>query len=77
MVTYIYACDNCEHKFEVLQSIKEDPLIKCPQCSKNDLYRVITSPSIVFKGSGFYTTDSREYPEGKSLGEVPRKGIDY
>lgn len=60
MPTYDYVCDACEHKFEQFQSIKDDPLKKCPECKKNKLRRLIgAGAAIMFKGSGFYKTDYR------------------
>jgi putative FmdB family regulatory protein len=60
MPTYDYLCDACEHQFELFQSIKEEPKKKCPECGKLKLRRLIgPGAAIVFKGSGFYTTDYR------------------
>lgn len=60
MPTYAYACGQCDHKFDVFQSIKANPLRKCPQCGKAALKRLIgTGAAILFKGSGFYCTDYR------------------
>lgn len=60
MPTYDYVCDACQSKFEHFQSIKDDPLKKCPQCKKTKLRRLIgAGAAIVFKGSGFYKTDYR------------------
>ena len=60
MPTYDYVCDACEHQFELFQSIKEDPKKQCPSCGKKKLRRLIgPGAAIVFKGSGFYTTDYR------------------
>ena len=60
MPTYDYVCEACEHKFELMQSIKADAIKKCPECGKNKLRRLIgPGAAIVFKGSGFYTTDYR------------------
>jgi putative FmdB family regulatory protein len=60
MPTYDYVCDACEHKFELFQSIKADPIKQCPECKKKKLRRLIgPGAAIVFKGSGFYTTDYR------------------
>ena len=60
MPTYDYHCDSCEHEFEHFQSIKDDPLKKCPECGKPKLRRLFgTGAAVVFKGSGFYQTDYR------------------
>jgi putative FmdB family regulatory protein len=60
MPTYDYQCDSCGNKFELFQSIKDDPIRKCPQCKKLKLRRLFgTGAALVFKGSGFYKTDYR------------------
>lgn len=60
MPTYDYECDACDHKFELFQSIKDSPKKKCPECGKSKLRRLFgTGAAIMFKGSGFYTTDYR------------------
>jgi putative FmdB family regulatory protein len=58
MPLYEYACQDCGHRFEVRQGIREDPLTTCPNCG-GKIRRVIHPVGIVFKGSGFYKTDSR------------------
>lgn len=60
MPTYDYHCDACEHEFEHFQTITSPLLKKCPECGKNKLRRLFgTGAALVFKGSGFYTTDYR------------------
>ena len=60
MPTYDYECDACQHKFEEFQSISAEPLTKCPKCKKKKLRRLFgAGAALVFKGSGFYTTDYR------------------
>jgi putative FmdB family regulatory protein len=60
MPTYDYVCDACGHKFELFQSMKDEPERKCPQCKKLKLRRLFgTGGAVVFKGSGFYQTDYR------------------
>jgi putative FmdB family regulatory protein len=56
--TYQYACTACDHRFEAVQSFTDASLTDCPACSGN-LRKVFSSVGIVFKGSGFYRTDSR------------------
>lgn len=56
MPIYEYQCDNCSYRFEVKQSIKDDPLSTCARCGKA-VRRLISSPGIMFKGSGWYITD--------------------
>jgi len=57
--TYQYACTECGHRFEAVQSFTDDSLTTCPVCS-GQLRKVYGSVGVVFKGSGFYRTDSRE-----------------
>lgn len=60
MPVYAYRCQECEHGFEVKQSFTEDPLTDCPKCNTaGSVVRVIQPAGVVFKGSGFYVTDSR------------------
>jgi putative FmdB family regulatory protein len=60
MPTYDYVCDACHHEFELFQSITAPPERKCPECGRRKLKRLIgTGLGIIFKGSGFYTTDYR------------------
>ncbi len=58
MPTYPYACTACGHAFEVHQSFSDPSLTECPECSGR-LRKVFSSVGVVFKGSGFYRTDSR------------------
>lgn len=61
MPTYEYECLNCGHKFDAFQSMTDNPLKKCPKCSKLKLKRLIGSGAgIIFKGSGFYATDYKK-----------------
>jgi putative FmdB family regulatory protein len=60
MPTYDYVCDKCGHRFEEMQSFKDDPLKVCPKCHESALRRLFgTGAAILFKGSGFYETDYR------------------
>lgn len=58
MPTYEYECGECQHHFERKQKFDEEPIAMCPKC-QNKARRVIHSAPIIFKGSGFYITDSR------------------
>ena len=76
MPTYEYVCRNCGHGFEVVQSMRDEPLTICDECG-GELRKVFTAPAISFKGSGFYATDhgknsksaSESRSESKSDGE--------
>ncbi|MEV0252520.1 FmdB family zinc ribbon protein [Nocardia sp. NPDC050712] len=58
MPTYSYACTQCDNRFDIVQSFSDDALTVCPECS-GKLRKLFNSVGIVFKGSGFYRTDSR------------------
>lgn len=58
MPTYQYACTECSHSFEQFQSFTDDTLTVCPECDGR-LRKVFNAVGVVFKGSGFYRTDSR------------------
>ena len=58
MPTYEYVCTKCGEGLEAVQSFNDPPLTKCPHC-KGKLRKVFSAAGIVFKGSGFYKTDSR------------------
>jgi putative FmdB family regulatory protein len=63
MPIYDYRCDHCGHVFSAVQSYKDESLEKCPNCGKKPR-RLISTPAIVFKGSGWYKTDSRPAEKG-------------
>jgi putative FmdB family regulatory protein len=77
MPTYGYKCEECGHDFEILQSIKDDALKKCPECA-GPVKRVISSGvGIIFKGNGFYQTDYKNScpkDEGTSGGDKKPTG---
>lgn len=72
MPRYQYACTDaaCGHRFEAVQSFSDDPLTICPQC-EGRLRKVFSAVGVVFKGSGFYRTDSRAAANGKRGGDTP------
>jgi len=57
MPIYEYQCNACEHKFETLQKISEDPLTQCPECQESTLKKLISAPAFRLKGGGWYETD--------------------
>jgi putative FmdB family regulatory protein len=63
MPIYTYQCENCGVRFDRQQSFSDPPLKKCPECLEETLRKVYTPVGIVFKGSGFYSTDNRS-PSG-------------
>ncbi|MGN6330076.1 MAG: FmdB family zinc ribbon protein [Motilibacteraceae bacterium] len=71
MPTYQYACTECGHQFEAVQSFSDAALTECPQC-QGRLRKVFSAVGVVFKGSGFYRTDSRS--SGKSSSSSTSSG---
>ena len=69
MPTYQYACTECGHAFEQFQSFSDDALTECPEC-QGRLRKVFNAVGVVFKGSGFYRTDSREKAPASSSSET-------
>jgi putative FmdB family regulatory protein len=65
--TYSYACTECDNKFDVVQAFSDDALTQCPQC-EGRLRKLFGKVGVVFKGSGFYRTDSREAAKASSNG---------
>ncbi|MFZ0835308.1 MAG: FmdB family zinc ribbon protein [Mycobacterium sp.] len=68
MPTYSYACTECDNRFDAVQAFTEDAMTECPQCSGR-LRKLFGKVGVVFKGSGFYRTDSRAGANGSSTGE--------
>lgn len=69
MPFYQYRGIECDHEFEVHQKFSEDPLTSCKECGK-PVRRVFHAPPIVFKGSGWYVTDSK--PTSDEVGGVQK-----
>jgi putative FmdB family regulatory protein len=67
MPTYEYECKKCSHRFEVFQSMSDEPVKKCPECGKAVRRLVSGGVGVIFKGSGFYVTD-------KDKSSVPKGG---
>ncbi|GAA3742681.1 FmdB family zinc ribbon protein [Salinactinospora qingdaonensis] len=67
MPTYQYACTDCGADLEVVQKFSDDALTDCPEC-QGRLRKVYSAVGIVFKGSGFYRTDSGNKPNGSITG---------
>ena len=63
MPTYQYSCNDCGHFFEIVQSFSDESLTVCPEC-EGRLRKVFNAVGVVFKGSGFYRTDSRSQKTG-------------
>ena len=71
MPLYEYQCDACSHRFERIQKFSDPPIDTCPTCG-GSVRKLISSPAIQFKGSGFYINDYAKKPSGdggKSSGD--------
>jgi putative FmdB family regulatory protein len=66
MPTYGYRCGSCGHEFEIRQKITDEPLTTCPKC-KGKLAKMLYPAGVIFKGSGYYTTDYKG--SAKNAGE--------
>ena len=73
MPTYQYSCTDCGHFFEAVQSFSDDSLTVCPEC-EGRLRKVFNAVGVVFKGSGFYRTDSRSESGHKNGHASSEKG---
>ena len=71
MPTYSYACTSCEHQFDTVQKFTDPSLTDCPVCAGR-LRKLFSSVGIVFKGSGFYRTDSRSSSSDKPDSDKPK-----
>jgi putative FmdB family regulatory protein len=73
MPTYEYKCKNCEYGFEIRQGMSEAPLSVCPECG-GELRRLINGGAgVIYKGSGFYSTDKRSAAKGTSAVSAEKK----
>ncbi|OZD38640.1 FmdB family transcriptional regulator [Rhodococcus sp. 06-1477-1B] len=67
MPTYSYACKQCGHRFDAVQSFSDAALTECPECG-GEVRKHYGSIGVTFNGSGFYRTDSRNSSSGASGG---------
>ncbi len=71
MPIYEYRCEKCQHQFDLLQKITDEPVKECPECG-GPVSKLISSTSFILKGSGWYVTD---YGKGKGKGHTGEAGI--
>jgi putative FmdB family regulatory protein len=57
MPLYEYRCEACGHQFEKIQRFSDEPISVCPSCGRGPVVKLLSSPAIQFKGSGWYITD--------------------
>lgn len=75
MPLYEYQCRKCRHRFEVIQSLADKPIRKCPMCRKGTVQKLVSSPAVHFKGSGWYVTDyARKGAAGSGEGAAEGSG---
>ena len=67
MPLYEYECEACHHRFEQIQQYSDPIVRKCPKCGKKKVKKLLSSPAIQFKGSGFYITDYQRKGSTSSL----------
>ena len=75
MPTYQYACTACDHRFDAVQSFSDASLTECPECAGR-LRKLYGSVGVVFKGSGFYRTDSRSEAKASASASAESKSSD-
>ena len=68
MPIYEYQCSGCQHTFDLMQKMNDEPIKKCPQCQENSVVRLISAAAFQLKGTGWYATDfkNKGKPENKS-----------
>jgi putative FmdB family regulatory protein len=75
MPVYEYECENCGTRFDRIQSMNDEPVRQCPECA-GAVHKVFHAAGIIFKGSGWYITDSRKSTSGAVTGESKPAGGD-
>ncbi|KAA0919192.1 FmdB family zinc ribbon protein [Dietzia sp. ANT_WB102] len=75
MPTYSYRCRDCNVAFDIQQSFNEDSLTVCPECN-GALRKLFNTVGVVFKGSGFYRTDSRAAGDSRSASPAATSSSD-
>jgi putative FmdB family regulatory protein len=72
MPLYEYRCESCSHRFEVIQRYSDAPIAVCPSCGAGPVVKLLSSPAIQFKGSGWYITDyARKGQDGGEKKDAP------
>ena len=75
MPLYEYECEKCAQRFERIQKFSDPPIDKCPSC-EGTVRKLLSSPAIQFKGSGFYITDYPKKGSGEPAKTADSKGGD-
>ena len=75
MPLYEYECDACGCRFEIIEKFSDPPPEACEKCGKGPVHRLLSSPAIQFKGSGFYITDYAQRGKSDSSSTTPADKI--
>jgi putative FmdB family regulatory protein len=73
MPTYVYRCSQCKHQFEKYQKFNDPPIERCPNCRRKTVHKVLQPAPIQFKGSGWYSTDSKSSSAGANGKSAKKK----
>lgn len=73
MPIYEYACESCQHVFDVLQKMDADPLKDCPECGEPSLKKLLSAPNFRLKGGGWYETDFKKDNQRNLAAETAKK----
>ena len=80
MPIYEYNCTNCNHQFDLLEKLSDEPAKECPHCHENTAVRLVSAAAFQLKGSGWYATDFKNKPgessKSGSTGSVASTGSD-
>jgi putative FmdB family regulatory protein len=75
MPIYEYQCETCQHAFDVLQKMSDEPVTLCPDCGESTVIRLVSAAGFQLKGTGWYETDFKNKPkppESKKAEEKPK-----
>ena len=73
MPLYEYRCDACEHSFEALQKMSDEPLIHCPACDEATLRKLVSAGGFRLKGEGWYETDFKGGKNKRNIADSGKK----
>jgi putative FmdB family regulatory protein len=76
MPIYEYQCGECDHVFDALQKMSDDPLTDCPDCGKPELRKLMSAPNFRLKGAGWYETDFKDKNQRNLAGGSDAKSSD-
>lgn len=73
MPIYEYQCMNCGHEFDVMQKFSDEPIKTCPQCSRDEVKKLVSAAGFHLKGTGWYVTDFRDNDKPKNQSKSESK----